>query len=93
MWKNKARSSGFKVTYSLPTDSSFTGWPTELTHLFGSETYDSEFDSIELTKDLEKIIICADVNSVAESEQDFEVIGQKTSITRIFWGKWRFILK
>lgn len=72
MWKNNARTSGFKVTYSLPDDSSFTGWPTELTHMFGSETYDSRFDSIELTKDLEKLIICADVNSVAEAEQDFE---------------------
>ena len=72
MWKDGGRSSGFKVTYSLPDDSSFTGWPTELTHMFGNEDLVSGYDSIELTQDLEKLIICADVNNAATNEADFE---------------------
>ena len=72
MWKDGGRSSGFKVTYTLQDDVSFTGWPTELTHMFGNEDHVSHYDSVELTQDLEKLIICADVNSAATNEADFE---------------------
>ena len=60
MWKNNHSTSGFKVTYSLPEDEYFDGWPSELTHMFGEDDLTDRHDSVELPVDLEKIDICVE---------------------------------
>ena len=73
MWKHHAWTTGFSVTYELPDAGvEFPGWPTELTHMFGNTGLDANLETIELSNDLEKIKICADVNSRDIWNQDFE---------------------
>jgi hypothetical protein len=52
MWKNGGNTSGFKVTYTLPSDGSFVGWQEEETHMFGFEDQTSHYAEVELTRDL-----------------------------------------
>ena len=60
MWKSVGEVSGFEVVYSPP--SSYTGWPDE-THMFGSQTETSAYDSKLFTEDITGLEICMDLST------------------------------
>ena len=72
MWKDEYSTSGFKVTYTLPNDSHFEGYPAELSHMFGYEELTEHYESIELSVDLEKIYLCVDRTNKVTEAIDFE---------------------
>ena len=58
IWKSGGYTSGFKVTYTLPDDEAFIGWPQEETHMFGFDYETSRYEEVDLTADLQKMYIC-----------------------------------
>ena len=60
MFKNEKNVSGFKVIYKRPETDYFTGYPLYMNHTFGTEDQDSEYEWVDLEKDLESISVCVD---------------------------------
>ena len=72
MWKNHINTSGFRVIYKRPDTDYFSGWPMYLNHTFGEEEQTSEYEYIDLEKDIETLTICVDTLNRNERHRDFE---------------------
>lgn len=60
MWKNEISTSGFRLTYERPDIEFCNDWPVQLTHTFGTQDDDKDYETIDLTSDLDSVILCID---------------------------------